>query len=77
MTRLETRIGQALRRWVDLTSSRPRSVAGLLGAVTLVLGVYAASHLGINTDYKLLMSEDVPFRRTWEDFARHFPTLDD
>ncbi|MBW2372226.1 MAG: MMPL family transporter [Deltaproteobacteria bacterium] len=77
MTPLETRIGQALRRWVTLTTRRPGTVAGLLGAVTLVLGVYAATHLGINTDYKLMMSEDVPFRRTWEDFARHFPTLDD
>ena len=51
VTRLETRIGQALRRWVERTSQRPRAVAGVLGGVTLCLGVYAAMHLGVNTDY--------------------------
>jgi len=49
VTRLETRVGQALRRWVEFTSRRPGAVAGILSAVTLALGAYAATHLGINT----------------------------
>ncbi len=77
MTGFEERVGSALRTWVGAVMRRPREVAWAITAVTLVGAWWSLSHLGINTDTKRLMADDVPFRRTWIEFARHFPTLDD
>ncbi len=67
----------ALCAWQDAVHRRPGVVVALVLVVTLPLGVYAATHLGINADNKLLLAPDLAFQRAAADYARDFPTLDD
>lgn len=77
MTRLEVRIGAALAGWASLMSARARLVCALTLATTVVAGFYAATGLGVNTEYRQLLPPDLPVRQIWDSFAEQFPTLDE
>ena len=77
MTALEERIAAILLRWVEAVCRNARTVALGVALVSLVAAVYAVRGLGIDTDPRNMLGEGVPFRQTWEEFDRHFPTLDD
>jgi hypothetical protein len=53
----------------------PRGIASGTLLITLALGAYAATHLGINSDNVRLISEDAPFRKQRDEYARIFPIL--
>jgi hopanoid biosynthesis associated RND transporter like protein HpnN len=50
-------------------------LAGVL-ASTLLIGLYAALHLGVDSDNLAMIDPDLPFMRNNREFARTFPTLD-
>lgn len=50
-------------------------LAGVLSA-TLLIGLYAALHLGVDSDNMAMLDPDLPFMRNNRAFARSFPTLD-
>ncbi len=45
--------------------------------LTALLGIFTATHLGVNMDNKQLLSPDLPFQRAAREYAKHFPSLDD
>ncbi|MCP5056680.1 MAG: MMPL family transporter [bacterium] len=57
---------------------RPGPVIAVIALMTVLLGAYAATHLGVNTDNKTaLLAEDLPFQQRARAFEEHFPVLDD
>ena len=62
MQSVDERIGGALARWVAWIDRRPAPAALVLGALTLALAVYAATHLGVNSSQDAMVADDVPFR---------------
>ncbi len=77
MSRLEERIGAALAWWAEAVAARARRVFGVSLGVTAILGAYAVHGLGVNTDYRQLLADDLPIRQIWDSFSEHFPTLDE
>jgi hopanoid biosynthesis associated RND transporter like protein HpnN len=75
--RIEAWAGARLVRWVDGVTRHRRATLTLVLVATVCLGVYASTHLGVNTDHKRLVSEHLEFQRMWHEFAERFPTLDD
>jgi len=61
MHALDERIGRALAAWVAWVDRRPAALALLLGAVSAALGLYAATHLGVDTSPDAMVREDLPF----------------
>ena len=43
--------------------------------ITIALGIYAALHLGVNSDNVLLIGEDVPYLELREEYVQLFPIL--
>lgn len=76
MDRLEALLSHALVRWSLGVHARAGAVLGLIGALTLVFFVYAAMNLGINSDNVQLVSEDLPARQNYLEFARSFPNIE-
>jgi hypothetical protein len=76
------RVGQQLERWihrlVGFSIERPRWVVWGVVAVTLLAGVYAVTHLGVDMDNKnTLLSANLPFQRVARQFEKNFPVLND
>ncbi|WP_199536100.1 MMPL family transporter [Dyella solisilvae] len=64
--------------WLVDRSDRHYLVVLLLGALLLLISLYAASHrLSIDTDSDHLFSEKLPWRQQSEAFARQFPQFSD
>lgn len=74
--RFESRASELLCAWVDFAHQRARFVVTLIAVASLLLGVYAALNLGVNSDNLRLLSPDLPFMQQHREFARLFPTLD-
>ena len=72
MQSLDERIGGALARWVTWVDERPVRVLVALGALTLALGAYAATHLGVNSSPDAMVADDVPFRANERRFEETF-----
>ena len=62
--------------WVRGVRQRAGSVLVAIGVVTLALGVYAATHLGINTHHTAVLDSGLPFWEDYNAFGRVFPILD-
>ena len=75
--RIESWLGARLAVLVEAVVRRRRPMLVGLLAATVLLGLYAGTQLGVNTDHKRLISEDLPFQQVWRAFAERFPTLDD
>ncbi len=69
-------VTRALTRWVHAVSRRPHTVVVTCGLLTLGLALYAATHLGINSDNIRLIGEDTASRRNHDAFAALFPNLE-
>ncbi len=76
MDRFEEALGRGMVRWVRLVSERARIVLGLIGVVTALLLVYAASNLGINSDNVTLVAEHLDARQNYLEFSRSFPNTE-
>jgi len=75
MDRIEAALGRALAGWVGFVVGHARSVTLAVLLLTLPLGVYTASNLGINSDNVSFLAEDVPSRVALEEFSKLFPIL--
>jgi hopanoid biosynthesis associated RND transporter like protein HpnN len=74
---IDSALAKALTRWVDWVDSRPRTVAIAILALTVVLGIYTALNLGINSDNLSLIPANLPSRQAHEKFIQHFPNLEE
>jgi uncharacterized protein len=72
MQSLDERIGGALARWVAWVDEHPVRVLAALGALTLALAAYAATHLGVNSSPDALVAADLPFRVNEQRFEQTF-----
>ncbi|MEM7409401.1 MAG: MMPL family transporter [Myxococcota bacterium] len=76
MSQLDAWLGVRLAGWVDGVRERAVAVVWACLLATVVLGVYAAFGLRINSDNLALLSEDIPARRNHAAFAELFPNLE-
>ncbi len=76
MDRIEAFLRGALVRWVRAVDRRARAVIGLIGLATVALFVYAAFHLGINSDNVALVSERLEARQNYLAFTKSFPNIE-
>ena len=74
---LARRFGDAAARWVGFVQARPRSVLAACLLLTVLLGLYAPSHLRLNTDEEALFSDDAEYKQLRAEFKRDFPSLYD
>ena len=70
-------LATTLSRWVSAVCRRPRAVCTATLAVTVLLGVYAALNLGVNSDNVRLISDKLPSMIAHAEFSKHFPNLND
>ncbi len=74
-TPIEIRIGDFLAAWTQFVIRFSRSVIfGFLLAAAFSI-YYSAMHLGINTDTKQMLDEELPYRQTLKIFQQEFPLL--
>jgi hopanoid biosynthesis associated RND transporter like protein HpnN len=73
--RFEARVGDLLCAWVDFVGRHARGVVALAVLLTLLLGLFTARNLGVNSDNLRLIAEDLPFMQRHREFARSFPIL--
>ena len=66
-------LGRLLARWVGWVRRRPGTVLIGSALLTIGLGLYASTHLGVDTDTSGMFSADLPFRRHQEAFKAAFP----
>ncbi len=76
MDRLEALLSHALVRWSLGVHARAGQVLAAIGIATVVLFVFAAMNLGINSDNVQLVSEDLPARQNYLEFAKSFPNIE-
>jgi hypothetical protein len=75
--RLESWINRTLAAWTDAVGRHARATVLALLTATVLLGLYAGTHLRLNTDTGTLIDDGLPFRQTHARFASRFPVLDD
>lgn len=76
MERIERALSGRMIAWTRAVSRRARATLVLIGLATLGLGVYAALHLGINSDNVTLIAEHLEARRNYLEFTRSFPNIE-
>ena len=72
---VEASVGRALDLWIAWVLRRPRAITAGILLITVVLAGHAALNLGINSDNVQMISEDAPFRKLRDEYARVFPIL--
>jgi hypothetical protein len=77
LEKTEDRLAGAIRRYVTIIETRARAVIAIEVVATVLLGLFALTHLGVNMDNKTLLSPDLPFQKAAQAFRRYFPNLDD
>jgi hypothetical protein len=73
----EERVDDACARWIARVDERPGLVALACLVVSLLLGAYAATTLGVNADPDALIRADLPWRQAEEHFRQTFHTFDE
>ncbi|MEE2665139.1 MAG: MMPL family transporter [Myxococcota bacterium] len=74
--RIDEIVGRGLHAWIARVHAQSRFLVWGILALTLLLGVYAALNLGVNSDNLALLSPELPSRRNHAEFSRHFPNLE-
>jgi hopanoid biosynthesis associated RND transporter like protein HpnN len=75
--RIDAFLAARTTRWVDAVQPRAALVCWLSVGLTIVLGVYAATNLGINSDNVRMLADSLPSKIAYTEFSRFFPNLDD
>lgn len=75
--KLENNLAVLIRRYVEIVEDRYRAVIALEIVLTVALGLFALTHLGVNMDNKTMLSPDLPFQRAAAAYRKYFPNLDD
>jgi hypothetical protein len=73
----EAAVERLCGRWVAAVERRPGLVLAGVGVVTLALGLYAATHLGVDADPRKLIDPSLPFQVRQREIARTFHALSD
>lgn len=76
-TQLDERVGEGLARAVDRVRRHARLVLAVAGALTVLAGAFAATHLGVNADPADLFDSDLPFRRDRSELNQAIPAQQD
>lgn len=76
-TQIDALLARGLARWVDGVRRHARATVATILTLTLVLAVYTAFSLGINSDNLDLIPAELPSRRSHEAFIEHFPNLEE
>ncbi len=66
-------IGRALSSWVGFVSSHAWPVVIAFFILTAFLLNYTVHHIGINTDASKMISEKLPWRKTYLEYKKEFP----
>lgn len=74
--RIDEVVGRGLRVWITGIHARARTFVWGILALTLLLGIYTARNLGVNSDNLALLSPELPSRLNHAEFSRHFPNLE-
>jgi hopanoid biosynthesis associated RND transporter like protein HpnN len=69
-------VGRALQGVIRRVHARPAATVSALLVVTLLLGVYTAFNLGVNSNNLELIAADLPSRVNHAAFSEHFPNLE-
>jgi hopanoid biosynthesis associated RND transporter like protein HpnN len=75
--RIDVLLSRGLVAWVDGVRRHARAVLAAVALVTVGLGGYAATHLGINTYFAAVLDDDLPFWQDYNEFGKVFPILDE
>lgn len=75
--RIDDVLSRWLVAWVGWVEQHHRPTIGLVTLATLLLGLFTATHLGVNMDHKQLLDPDLPFQRATQRFSKYFPNLED
>ena len=75
--RIDAFLASKAESWVNGVQPRAALVCWLSVALTIVLGVYAALGLGINSDNVRMLADSLPSKIAYTEFSRFFPNLDD
>ncbi|HEY5647510.1 MAG TPA: hypothetical protein VIS76_16280, partial [Pseudomonadales bacterium] len=72
-----TVVGDLLSRWVEICEHRPRTVLGLLAALTALAGVYVSLNFSIDSDLSRLIrpSDSLTWYGANERYKAQFPEL--
>ena len=60
-------------RWLNTVCSAAPWVVTIATLATVITAIYTVTNLGISTDTGNMLSENLPFRRSWRDFKKTFP----
>ncbi|RMD85448.1 MAG: hypothetical protein D6815_01815, partial [Candidatus Dadabacteria bacterium] len=71
----EARLAAFLAAWVDWVQRRPRWVVAAMTCMTVIFGLYAGTHLGVNTDLDAMFSDQLPHRILEIQYERAFPMM--
>jgi len=74
--RIDRALGHALSRWVHTVRLHAKATIVVLLSITVVLGAYAATHLGIDSDNTKMVDDEVPSQIAHHEFSNLFPILD-
>ena len=75
--RIDAFLASKAESWVNGVQPRAALVCWLSVGLTIVLGVYAALGLGINSDNVRMLADSLPSKIAYTEFSRFFPNLDD
>ncbi|GIW40919.1 MAG: hypothetical protein KatS3mg076_1496 [Candidatus Binatia bacterium] len=73
---LDRAVGKILSSSTRLVLAAPRAVVLATAVLTVVFGLFAARTLRLDMDHTKLVDENLPFRKTYREFAAAFPILD-
>jgi len=73
---LNKRAVRLLAWWVLAVSRLPGLTLSILTAATIAAAAYTAAHVSVNSDFSDMIGDDVPYKRTFDQFNKLFPHQD-
>jgi hopanoid biosynthesis associated RND transporter like protein HpnN len=74
---IDSVLSARVERWVDAVQPRASLVCWASVALTVVLLVYVALGMGINSDNVRMLADSLPSKIAYTEFSKYFPNLDD
>ncbi|MAF49232.1 MAG: hypothetical protein CMM10_13300 [Rhodospirillaceae bacterium] len=67
----------ALKWWIQFITENAKTAVAAISILTIAIGYFAATSIGINTDTEDMLSPDLAFRQNAKELDRAFPQFDD
>ena len=67
----------ALRQWIGFITKNAVAAVALIAILTIAVGYFAATGIGINTDTEDMLSPDLGFRKNAKAMDKAFPQFND